>query len=483
MNYVTTFFQQVGGSQWMSTLTQYYFSDASGKTFITNNPGIFVNSWIDPATIPATFKKNDVTSEVYNDAIAYFGDNNYNRDIFMVFTPPGYIPSDIGSGNCGYHSTTPATSMLFTYGYVVYPDDSAGCRKTILSPTDSFGHGKIDGFSTIGSHELAEAITDQNPAFGNNGWMECWQWVGTICYNDDEIGDKCEGDHDGHTDAYLFGKTWFSSQYFAVQGLWSNQTGSCVLPLQTNCSTTDIHWALQWTSSSAHSIYPGTQCPFYDAYHGWVGINSRIVTPSHFPQLVATGNHSVGAIAVSFGDGGWIRIGWLAGCINWPASPYVCSNTALTLFDDEYRVTGCTANCYTINSDGPLGYSASAIYEIYYLGSGSWRINKNYNVAVRTVAGFPGSGAMVVGSEVEGTFSPNSPVEMPYTTFGYSSPGTDSTLRIKGASGWVDWTPGINGHQLTTYDEHNCPSASSCPSSPPYYLSVLNANYNLQTHG
>jgi serine protease len=67
---------------------------------------------------------------------------------------------------------------------------------------------QLDGFSIVGGHEYAEAVTDPEPA---SGWVDS---------SGQEIGDLCAWQ--GLTTLSL------PSGSYAIQPLWSNNAGGCV---------------------------------------------------------------------------------------------------------------------------------------------------------------------------------------------------------------------------------------------------------------
>ncbi|HEX6548053.1 MAG TPA: hypothetical protein VF134_04855, partial [Candidatus Dormibacteraeota bacterium] len=71
----------------------------------------------------------------------------------------------------------------------------------------------FDGFSLIGGHEYAEAVTDPFP---NSGWLDA---------GSNEIADKCQWTSGT-------GNVSMGSQYFAMQPLWSNRAADCVMTAQ-----------------------------------------------------------------------------------------------------------------------------------------------------------------------------------------------------------------------------------------------------------
>lgn len=231
IRYLETFFQNVGGSYWLSAVTQYYESTANGTVYISNPAGQFnrtTDEWIDDVDpIPANYGEFDVNSEVGGPIVRHFGRyNNYATDIYMVFTPPGYRPRDLGSA-CAYHGIV-AQSPGYVFGYVPYLPSMSGCTRWVFNDYDSFGHGPLDPFSIAAGHEYAEAITDPQGPQAISGW---WDYIFGCSLNlqgcnSDEIGDKCAA---GTNEFPTYGATWLGNQQFAVQGLWSNVIPGCSL--------------------------------------------------------------------------------------------------------------------------------------------------------------------------------------------------------------------------------------------------------------
>ena len=72
---------------------------------------------------------------------------------------------------------------------------------------------------------------------------------------------------------------------------------------------------------------------------------------------------------------------------------------------------------------------------------------------------------------------------MPFQYMGYNSPGTNNTLRIKGANGYVDWTSTLSTGGTATFDEPICPNYTYCRYSPAYYLTIINPDYYIAPNG
>ena len=200
--YVTSFFNNVGGTGWGRTTDQYCSSTAC-----PNNPtNELKGQWIDTTPVPGSPTQSDIANAAYRLA-QHFNGVNPNAD-YMVFTPSGQSQNGFGTQWCAYHSS----SGSLAYSYMPFqPDAGTACGMNFVN---SGSAGYFDGFSIVGGHEYAEAITDPQP---NTGWLDG---------RGQEIGDKCSwispGAPGGATNLTL------SGQNYAVQSLWSNAAGGCV---------------------------------------------------------------------------------------------------------------------------------------------------------------------------------------------------------------------------------------------------------------
>ena len=215
--YVSDFFSGVGGSSWANSTTQYCSGVAGGTTQCgsagthpANLSGQFGGGWNDTSSVPSSPTQSQIAAEAQALAI-HFGGVQADAD-YMVFTPAGHSESGFGTQWCAYHSSSGSLS----YSYMPYqPDAGTSCGMNFVNATsDSYGHGFFDGFSIVGGHEYAETITDPQP---NSGWLDS---------RGAENGDKCAWITSGPGAA---SNITLGSNQFAVQSLWSNATGGCVL--------------------------------------------------------------------------------------------------------------------------------------------------------------------------------------------------------------------------------------------------------------
>jgi hypothetical protein len=163
------------------------------------------------------------------------------------------------------------------------PDAGTACGRNFINSNDSFGHGYFDGFSVVGGHEYAEAITDPFP---NSGWVDS---------SGAENGDKCAW-------AGSSGDVGLGSYSFAVQPLWSNLAGGCVLTSGTSGGgTATTHGYEILTTGGGIYSFGSAQGHYYGNLidHHYPGPAAAIaMTPSGNGYAILT---SSGAI-YTFGD-------------------------------------------------------------------------------------------------------------------------------------------------------------------------------------
>jgi len=235
MNYLNSFFSNVGGSTYAGIQTQYCQNATAGidtcagqpyAQYVTNPTGELKGVWIDPSPVPSTIITTGLAENMTADPIeqeATKAAQHFGYDInatYFVLTQPGTQATAYGSVYCAYHSeTTHTTGHGVRYAFMPYVMDyAAGCGENAVNTTnDSFGHGYLDGYSTVAGHEWAEAVTDPD---NFNGTQDGWNDVQTS-----ENGDKCAWT--GLANITL------GKHYYAVQPLWSNAAnggqGACVL--------------------------------------------------------------------------------------------------------------------------------------------------------------------------------------------------------------------------------------------------------------
>jgi serine protease len=209
--YYTKFISGVGGSQWLSSVTQY--TQSNGQA-VGNASGSYVGSWadtVDPINTKSlnSSKYQSILAAEAQKAAAHFGD--YSASASYVILIPHGVKVYQFAGNfhslyayCAWHSSTSASGGTIAYTNFPYQSDAgSSCGEgSVNSP------GTNDGVSIVGGHEQAETETDPQP---DTGWLDA---------NNNENGDKCAWTN--------LQNTSFSTGTFPTQPLWSNAANGCV---------------------------------------------------------------------------------------------------------------------------------------------------------------------------------------------------------------------------------------------------------------
>jgi hypothetical protein len=193
--YLNKFLSSVGGTSWLSTVSQY------GGGYTGN---LLAGTWSDSASVPKRPSDSAIQAEAAKAASHFGTGTSYNVEI-VVATPTKHSESGFGTQWCAYHGDVSSDPNV-TYTYLPYMTDvGTSCGENSVN---SGSAGILDGVSIVEGHELAETITD--PLL--NAWYDSAGY---------EIGDKC---------AWVnLGDVTMSGGTFAMQPLWSNSAGGCVM--------------------------------------------------------------------------------------------------------------------------------------------------------------------------------------------------------------------------------------------------------------
>ena len=195
-SYLTNFFSGLGtgSDNWSTIMTQYTDGNGNGPNF---NGSVLGGTWVDDGSAaPGSASASDISNEANNGA-AHFGVSGPDADVFVV-SPSGTSPDGFpNSGFCAWHDWN--GNVAFTnMPYVL--DAGSSCGENSVQ-------GALDGFSIVGGHEYAEAVTDPEPSSG---------WVAS---DGEENGDLC---------AWMNLTTLgLPAGSFAIQPTWSNAAGGC----------------------------------------------------------------------------------------------------------------------------------------------------------------------------------------------------------------------------------------------------------------
>jgi len=214
--YLESFFSGLGNAQdiWSPMTSQY--NDTTGNP--TFPESVYKGAFLDSSTPPTGATQADIAAEA--DAFAANqGITDLTDAQVVVATQSGTCvqgfaaPCNGQNGvYCAYHSSSNEPYVNLPY----LLDAGASCGEDFINTG-----GTNDGWSIVGGHEYAEAITDPFP---DTGWIDPSDGV-----SGGEVADKCAwggslwGSHDPATDIAL------STGSFAMQSLWSNSAAGCAM--------------------------------------------------------------------------------------------------------------------------------------------------------------------------------------------------------------------------------------------------------------
>jgi hypothetical protein len=219
-----SFFNKIGGSAWLNSVTQYCQGVANGTVSCNGtgtpagNPasGLFGGYWYDNGSAaPARPTQSQLATEAVH-AAQHFGKTTSASNAtvqYVIATAHGNSASGFGTQYCAWHSSTSSSAGNIAYTNLPYMTDAgASCGANFN------GLGPNAGITIVEGHEMAETITDQYP---NSGWLDS---------SGEENGDKCAWISSGQGAS---ANITASDVTFPVQSLWSNAynsgAGGCVL--------------------------------------------------------------------------------------------------------------------------------------------------------------------------------------------------------------------------------------------------------------
>ena len=200
-SYMQSLFSGLGDSSdsWSTVTSQYTDSNGNAPSF---GGGVLAGTWVDDSSAaPSSAAQADIAAEADN-AASHFGVSGTNVDVF-VLSPSGTQPDGFpNAGFCAWHDWSGSVGYT-NMPYVLDAGSSCGAGSV---------QNQLDGFSIVGGHEYAEAVTDPQPS---SGYTDS---------NGEEIGDLCAWDNDQTIS--------LDTGTFAMQPLYSNSAGGCVFSSQ-----------------------------------------------------------------------------------------------------------------------------------------------------------------------------------------------------------------------------------------------------------
>ena len=196
-NYLAAFFAGLGPAKYdsWSTVTSQYGDGTGHPVFgkpLLNPSTDIVN---DTSAPPATVTPNDIATEALNAMAPLKITDTADAQVVVAFES-GQCFSDGFAGNCGslqstgycgWHSAAQIGAGPAYLPYVNLPwqlDAVQGCGQNFVNGGSA---GLFDGWSLVGGHEYAEAVTDPNPP---TGYIDAKDESGSTA-SGGEIADKC----------------------------------------------------------------------------------------------------------------------------------------------------------------------------------------------------------------------------------------------------------------------------------------------------
>jgi hypothetical protein len=291
---VRGFFEQLPGSGWNQTLTQYWESSAFNEAAtIKNNPRL-IGTWLDSSAPPAKWYERENIYKAIQRAIEV---NGWKADAETQFIVLGQEQAE-QPPFCGAHSLVYGTPSI------------EGEPSYAAVSTNAVCHGGLtlsgDQTVSIAAHEYAETATDRS---GNGGWADAEGALGNA-----EVGDLCQG---------MFFKSAGTPGGQVVQGLWSDVAHECVgesaagTPLaispRLEVKRSNVHTGEELEASViVHDPGGAATTATFQIWTGqkWESVGSGTVTPS-------------GGIVTAFlkapSEDFWLRV---EGPANGPYAPY-----------------------------------------------------------------------------------------------------------------------------------------------------------------
>ena len=201
-----------------STVTNQYGPAFSGS--------VFMGTFNDIATPPAVVGYSDLSAEADAFATSQGIAGDVNAQVVIASqsgtcfdTSDGGFAGSCGSPGSGAYCAWHSYDGLVAFTNLPYMlDAGAICGENWINRGSN---GLTDGVSIIAGHEYAETATDPEPT---SGWADNADTI-----SGGEVGDKCAwggtiwGSHDAQ------GNVTLATGTFAMQSLWSNAAGRCIL--------------------------------------------------------------------------------------------------------------------------------------------------------------------------------------------------------------------------------------------------------------
>lgn len=413
-------------SGWITLLTQYDTNISGGTNQIIGNgtfDGLFQitpSAGNDGPTIDDTQIQAELLAQInagHLPAPLLDGAGNVNT-LYMIFFPPGKTitlsgsSSCVAGGFCAYHGTTSNTLNSKNLLYGVHPDMQAGSGcATGCGSSSTFGN-----YTSVTSHELAEAITDADVGIATT-FAPPLAWYDM---NNGEIGDICNAQQG----SYVANGTTYT-----IQLLFSNNANNCVLPPPANSPDFSLS-----ASPSSVTVTQGGNASSTITVNPLNGFTGSVT-------LSASGLPS--GVTAAFGTNPTNS----TSSLTFTASSNATTGTStVTITGTSGSLTHTTTISLTVNATATPNFSLSASPSSLTVKQGT---NGSSTITVTPSGGFTGSVTLsnsALPSGVTASFGTNPTKSTSVLTFTASSTATTgtSTITITGTSGTLTNTTTIS---------------------------------------
>ncbi|HEY8039942.1 MAG TPA: hypothetical protein VIF15_09125 [Polyangiaceae bacterium] len=211
------FYGSIVSGPFMDWMGEYDTAGKSGGTNQHVNRGTFLKTvTITPANTATSLVDTDIQTELSAQITSgvlpkpVIDAEGAVNTLYMVHFPPGTSITDpanhqscVGGGFCAYHGTFSMSGVATGVPYGVMPDFSQDCAS-------GCGDGSTEAVNLgeVGSHEVAEAITDTEIGINSIAWYD---------NNAGEVGDICAS-----------AGNYAAVGAYRVQKIWSQKNKSCI---------------------------------------------------------------------------------------------------------------------------------------------------------------------------------------------------------------------------------------------------------------
>ena len=362
---------------WSTILSQY--GDSSGAPIFSKS--VFAGAFSDNSTPPLHANQAAIAAEADT-----FAANQNITDLtdaqIVVATQSGTCPQGFDAPNvCGSGGTYCAWHSSSTVPYINLPyllDARSVCGQDFVNTTT----GTYDGLSLVGGAEYASTVTNPFPAGGPApGTTPDPAWIDTgDSVSGGEVANKCAWGQPWAATA-PHGDVTLSTGTFAMQSLWSNFAGACVLSdtvtftspgSQSSAAGSSVSLQLQGSSSAGYPVtWSEVGLPPNLTLNASTGlITGTPTTPGTYGVTITAADAAGTSRGVSFN---WV-IAAVGGRIKGPNGKCLDDNGGSTVNGNKIDIWTCNgsdAQKWTLNANKTLSVLGSCLADRHYTGAGT----------------------------------------------------------------------------------------------------------------